>query len=150
MSLSFELNTDRPVSEVAAELCKGQLGPVKLSPVREVKKDFDGEWEHGIFSASTLDDESRDAVRQECGVRNPETRVWLLCKPRDPGMDEAVAMSVALLGALEGDLALLHGSGSVCFERVNGKLTLYRNELEERWYELFKPPYEIKPAYRAP
>ena len=149
MSLHYELNTDRPLQEVVNQLRKGRLGRVVLGPVNEAGQAFAARWEHGLVSANMLDEESKDSVRQECGMVGPETRVWFHCKPRVPGADEAVEMAVALLDALAGDLVFIHGSGGVCFQRMNGRLILYRNELEDPWMALFKRPYEIKSACEA-
>ncbi len=148
MSQSLNFISDRPLPELAALLLKGKLGPVKFTLVREAGNDIDGEWDSGIFSASTLDEESRDSVSSECSVASPASCIWFLCKPSDPGLDKAVAMSVTLMNALEGDLALVHNSGSVIFERAGKKLTLYQNETSARWMPLFMPPYEMKPRFK--
>ncbi len=150
MSVHLEFFTSTPASPIVAELRKGGLASVKLGPVTETNRGFVAEWDHGNCFVEELDAESRDAVSKEYGLESPQSCLWLHCKPRDPGTSEAVAMSVSLMESMEGDVALAHGSGSLMFQRVKGRLTLYQNEIEYKWMPLFTAPYEVKPRFDEP
>ena len=143
MSLFYVIITEVPAKYVVSKLRTGHFGAVQISPIREDQHGFHGGWDNGTLSVEALNADSKEYLREECRVRDSQTRLWLRCGIRAKGADDVYEMARAALDEFKGDLAMMINGDEVCLERVNGKLMVDRNEVSEARLKLFTHPYEL-------
>jgi|GEM_PF-1612028 len=137
----MHLYTARSTPEVLDYFRQKDFGGHALKLTKQSRiGNWGGDWEYGVFSIEELAEESHDTLHEE-GHDLPKTLktlLWITTQPLYPGQDAVYDMTVDALRKWDGDLALLNNGDSVLVQRVDGKINLRVDYMNDEILAKFK------------
>jgi hypothetical protein len=152
MSCYMSLYTTVPEDKALSRIRLGHVGPCTFGAFSRGSHTgrWGGDWNGGVFSVNTIDDEDRDDLQDRFHLpRTLQTRIWITTDEVYEGQTDVYHMTAILLKEWEGDLALLNNGDYLRVQRVNGQISLradYLNPERLVFYRDFdwKPLPEVK------
>ena len=123
----MSLYTEVPEDQVLNRLGQGSIGPCQFGPLSQGShsRRWGGDWNGGVFSVNTIDDEDRDDLSEQFKLpRTLQTRIWITTDELYQGQTDVYHMTAILLKEWNGDIALLNNGDYLRVKRVNGQISL--------------------------
>ena len=127
----MELYTDLSLDEVVKHLSNCRVGGC-FGAVEQDKRGLFGNWDYGVFSIKPLSDEYHPELKEVHNLPvTLKTRVWFSTQPYYEGQIALYRVVTHLLENWPGDMALLNYGETVMVQRVDGRILMRVEQMNE-------------------